>query len=379
MLEALDGPQPKGFRPSYRDPQLVELERKAWLALRLQDIAGAEGHYITLLGVTVLPKEREHAFLALAEFYVAQRQRTKAVAVFEKFLDAFPHSPELPEVYLRLGMLYRSLEAHEQAVDHFFTVLKVAFVIPAEKIEVYRELSQRAKFEIAETYYRLDDLHLAADFFGRVARSTMVPEVQAEARLKKAYADLRMGNLGSVISNLERFPSDFTGLPIVPESRLVLARAHRRAGNPDAARTAVLNIMQEDLSPSRDPTWNYWLRTVGNELANQLFREGDVATAHAVYLALLEINAAPSWRWPIIFQVGLCLEQQDQTERARLLFARLKEEMDAPEPGRTPEEAARLALLSDRIARRLEHLDWQADFRARVHSVSERLPAAPTE
>jgi len=378
LTEAVDGMIPEGFVSSYEDPLLAERERQAWIAARLHDRVEAEHLYTELLRYTLRPKDRVTAFMALAQYYVTEGERVKAIAVYEKFLEAFPESPKLPEVYLRLGVLYRSVEAHQLAVDAFFTVLKVAFVIPPSEIATYRELSQRAKFEIAETYYRIDDLRQAADFFERVARSATTPEVQAEARLKKAYADLRMGNLGSVIKNLADFPNDFTGAEIVPESRLLLARAYARSHDFERAREAVLNIMREDLRPNRDPTWNYWLRTVGNELANHFFAQGDAASAHQIYLALLEMNADPLWRWPIIFQIGLCLEKQDANDQAAALYRKLVDETAAltetePLPGHE-----RILELRERAVLRLEHLDWQRNFQARLKSLTEPLPGDET-
>ncbi|KAF0095862.1 MAG: hypothetical protein E1N59_638 [Puniceicoccaceae bacterium 5H] len=356
----------RDFEPVSVDPKLQMLERSAWVQRTLGQNDQAEKIYLDLLQRTP-DGHKPEIYLELANFYTDTEQYLKTIAVYERFIRRFKEDPRVPEVHLRLGMLYRRYENYQLAVDSFFNVLQISFYIPDERVESYRRLSELAQYEIAETYYQKGDYTRAAEFYLRLQRVSKDPKIKAEARLKQAYADLLLGNYPLVVAELRTFAADHPDSEYLPDSRFLLARAFYMLGDRALARREVLKILGSDLGPVSDDLWGYWLKTIGNQLANDLYDSGDYEGAHRIYHALLSMSNDPEWRWPIVYQIGMCLEKQDQDDKAMEVYSRLLDQTSNLVEGQ-PDEGVRvrIAELRQRAQTRLEHLQWRDDFNREV-------------
>lgn len=373
-------PDEQIFEPISKDAAMAALQRQAWLNARTFQYPQAERQYVELLQRLTDPAEKRQAFIVLSDFYLQAREPIKALSVLDKYVKRFPDGDELPEIFIRMGLLYREQGAYQQGIDSFFSVLKLSFKIDEKEIDRYQTISDRAKFEIAETYYLMGNYQLAADFFERVRRVARNPAVAAEARLKKAYADLLQRRYGVVIENLGAFANDYPDSSRLTESRFVLARAYFLAGRSEDARQEVLNIFAQDVKADPDPTWNQWLMITGNQLANDFYAQKDYTSAHRVYHALLSLSQKPEWRWPIILQIGLCLEGQAEALKAEEIYVELINQTASYEEASTP-EADRLRQLRRQAQTRLEHLQWQREFQERLQTLhpAEHAPESEGE
>ncbi len=354
------------------DMEFQSLHRRVWLAFRLLDYVNAEKLYIELLTMNSSKEQKQQVYWELAEFYEETDQLLKSVSVWQHFLDTFPEDDNNPEIYIKLGMLYRHFGDYQLAIDSFFNVLKLSFLIKPEKINNYRDLSERAQFEIAETYYLIADYKLADEFFERVRRVSQDPKIRAEARVKKAYSNLLMGRYGTVINVMATFPMDYPNDPFVPNSRFLLATAYYKTDQKDKARREVYNLFARDVKPIDDPNWNYWLQRIGNQLANDFYSEGEYESAHTLYHALLPLHESPEWRWPIIFQVGLCVEGQRDFDKATEVYAELISLMDNfPSENNDKLNEERTLTLRNKVKRRLDQLIWEKEFEESVELLKQ--------
>jgi tetratricopeptide (TPR) repeat protein len=73
---------------------------------------------------------------------------------------------------------------------------------------------------------------------------------------------------------------------------------------------------QKDKTKDHPEVWAYWQQRVGNEIGNQLYKEGDYVNALEVYLDLAQIDPAPAWRLPVDYQVGITYERLLQPQKA---------------------------------------------------------------
>src|SRR5258708_40179994 len=72
------------------------------------------------------------------------------------------------------------------------------------------------------------------------------------------------------------------------EVRYLLADAYRKSGRTREALQEVMTLLRSQQTNSTDnpANWVYWQQRTGNDIANQLYKEGDYVNALAVYLAL---------------------------------------------------------------------------------------------
>jgi len=359
------------YQPFTTNKALETIHRRAWLAFKLQDYTNAEILYVEMLTTPSSEEDRKKSYWILADFYQKTGQYVKSMSVFEHYLTNFPDDERGPEIHIKLGLLYRHYGDYQMAVDKFFNVLKLSFLIPQDKLDEYRMLSERAQFEIAETYYLIGDYHHADEFFERVRRVSTDPDVRAEARVKKAYANLLLGNYGSVIQDLESFDNDYPGNGYIPNTRFLLASAYYKTEQKNKARREIFNLFSKDIRPMDEPTWNYWMQRIGNQLANDFYNEGEYESAHKLYHALLPLHDSSEWRWPIIFQIGLCMEGQDKRQEAMEVYEELHRLMEGY-ASEEEENEKRIVQLRENIERRLSQLHWETEFDKNLESIKKK-------
>ena len=87
----------------------------------------------------------------------------------------------------------------------------------------------------------------------------------------------------------------------MPQVRFFLATAFKKLGHNNDSMKQVLLLLQaeqEDVETSPE-TWAYWQQRAGNEIANQLYKEGDYFSALQIYLSLADLNKSPAWQMPV--------------------------------------------------------------------------------
>ena len=67
----------------------------------------------------------------------------------------------------------------------------------------------------------------------------------------------------------------------------------------------------------------YWQRRAGNEIANQMYKEGDYFNSLQIYLNLADLDKSPTWQLPVWYQTALIYEQLQQWEKATETYTRI--------------------------------------------------------
>jgi tetratricopeptide (TPR) repeat protein len=100
--------------------------------------------------------------------------------------------------------------------------------------------------------------------------------------------------------------------------RFLVALALKRLGRNGESLQQVLSLLQEQKERTKDhpELWAYWQQQAGNEIGNQLYREGDYVRALNVYMALSRLNPQPAWQLPVGYQIGLTYERLSQPQKA---------------------------------------------------------------
>lgn len=139
--------------------------------------------------------QRKDIYPLLIDFYKKRNIRVKLVEVYEEFAEKYPNDPELPEIFFRLGRLYKEFGAFELAQDRFYKVLSTTIRgarTDEEQVE-FRQKSLAAQIEVADLFLELGNYERASQFFDRLLRLEDLDkpgstENRAKVEFKRAYA-----------------------------------------------------------------------------------------------------------------------------------------------------------------------------------------------
>lgn len=285
-------------------------------------------------------------------------------------------APSIPESHIRLGKIYRTLGAYRMALNKFYDAINATLTLPksnafelAERrkgktLERRRDSeSNRAMYEIAETFMDSEDYDNAIKFFDRLRRLEDLEDTdRAVVRFKQGLAHYRRAseNLRKQ-ENINRLPPEqraqqeldfdqtpradfarvkevlrgygtlFPQSPYVPESHYLLALTYEQLNQDEDSIAELLLLLKEaDFNPEliadleqgnavrdRDlaaiskmkAIWAFWKKKTGNYLANKFFEESEFFNAYRIYSALQDIDPSPSWQIPVLYQIALCQEK----------------------------------------------------------------------
>jgi TolA-binding protein len=342
--------------------EILSLLRIGQTKLDQNDFTSAEIAFRQVLAEKATRAQDAEALTGLGRTYRKKGDFTKAAAVYEKFLKAYPDDPALPTIFLELGRSLRALGAYKQAINRFYSVLNSTLKLPeGDGAERYRQLARTAQFEIAETYFRSGDYAQANRFFSRLKLLDLAPEDRARAHFKSAYALILAGEEKPAVAALRSFLDQNPDDENVPEARYLLSDSLRRQGQINESLLVALELLRaEQAFTEKDPKrWAYWQRKTGNQLANEFYERGDFGSALLIYQTLVQLSKDPRWKLPVTYQIGLCLERLQRHDRARENYQAI---IDNVKPASADGAAsAELAELVNMAAWRLDQLNWQQE------------------
>lgn len=343
----------------------LELARSFW---RGGDIELAEKYFSAALGAPTHLPEKEDVLWAMGELYQESGFRPKAAAAFERLTEEFPKSRRLPNVYMKLGHLYREMGGLEIAISKYYMVLNSALNVAVDQVEKYRAVSLKAKLEIAKTHVELLDYDEAYRQFELLSRLNLEPLERRGVHYRMCHLLYDLGNYQKAVSSLKGFLEQYELSPNAPEIRYLLAKSYEKLNRkPDALRE-VVQILQRQSSPDTalENDSDYWKQRMGNELANEFYQQGDYRSSLTIYQSLAKYDASPDWSWPALHQIGLCFERLGLPEKAIMAY----EEILNPENGgfdESQELSSGMKSLREMAKWRLEHLNWEDDLLARLN------------
>lgn len=305
------------------------------------------------------PEELQRtALLELALLAQENNQPARAQQIYTQYLEKFPDDPSAAEVYLRQGLLYRQMGTPTLALSKFYAVMTTALRLKLDRLEYYQRLVLQAQTEIADTYYLQGKFTEATDYLGRLLKLDN-PQLNKAQIIYKLVRSLSCLNRHSeVVAQAEFFLGKYPDAPECAEVRFLLADALKKQGRNRDALQQVLALLEKQQSDATNQpgNWIYWQQRTGNEIANQLYKEGDYVNALEIYRNLAELNTNATWQLPVWYQMGLVYERLLQPERAAELYTCIlgrQKELDSG--GRSPS----LETVLDMARWRREHLNWQ--------------------
>ncbi len=323
--------------------------------------------------------EKKNALREIGETYEHHHQETKAIAIYEKMIELLGSDPETPELLFKVGLLYPQIGVYGRAVSRFYTVLNSALKVNERSVSAYRELTQKAQLEIAETYFLAGDYAQAGKFLNLLLRLDLPPEQRAQVRFRALHCQFLLEDSQGAITGARKFLEEFPDDSAAPECRYLLAAALRTVGRKTEAFDTVLALLREEKArkekaPER---WTYWQKKTGNEFANDFYQQGDFVSALTIYQTLAQLSDEPDWQWPAVYQIGLCFERLRLASRAAEAYKFIIDEAGKPEKS-VPPLAENTASLVQMARWRGEQLAWRHTTDARLQHILGEPVDAPT-
>jgi tetratricopeptide (TPR) repeat protein len=323
---------------------------------------------LTALMTAQAPEEVQRgALLELALLSLDAKEYVRAQHLFAQYLTLYPRDAAVPEVLLRQGLLYRQMGANTLAISKFYAVMSSALNLKLDQFAYYQRLVLQAQTEIADTYYLQGRFAEAADFFRRVLKQQHPDLNRAQIAYKLVRSLAAMADPAETVAEAERYLAEFPGTAEEPEVRFLLASALKQMGRNHEAMQQVLALLesQKQQAAQHPEAWVYWQRRAGNEIANQLYHEGDYLNALEIYTHLAALDPSASWQLPVWYQIGLVYERLKQPRQAVDYYTRLLERQ--PELVAEQANASLLALVE--MARwRKDYLTWLEQAETRIQA-----------
>jgi tetratricopeptide (TPR) repeat protein len=261
---------------------------------------------------------KQNAMLELALAAQDQNDLSRAEQIYAQFLSRWSNDPRVPELLLRQGRLFREMGLNTLALAKFYSVMTSALVLKNDRLDYYQRLVLQAQTEIAETHYQLGRYADAADFFRRLLKQNnpLLDRSTVQFRLIRSLSALEQND--ETVAQAQEFLERYGDQPEQPEVRFYLSLALKHLGRNNESLQQVLTLLREERERTKGhpELWAYWQQRTGNEIANQLYREGDFTRALEIYLGLVGLDSSPGWQMPVQYQIGMTYERLMQPQKA---------------------------------------------------------------
>jgi tetratricopeptide (TPR) repeat protein len=340
------------------------IEQDERLKARLENAITSqiEPELIKFVDMDIGSHYKRTVLLTLGEIYEKQGSPSRLIALYEKFGMEFPRDRDLPKIFLKLGRMYREAGAHNTALGKFYNVLNVALNVPVDELKEYQEVSHRAQLEIAETFFAMGAYDQAAKFFKRLLRVDLMAEDKQNVLFKYAYTIYLSGSFQEAISSMRSFIHTFPDSELAAEARFLLAETYTRLNDPKSAMRETLELLSQEITKinTHPEAWLYWKKRTGNQLANRFYEVGNYMDALIIYQAMVQVSEEPSWRWPVLYQVGLCYERLSMKPKAIEAYQGIVE--SAKTEANASESDFTLVSIKEMAQWRLDRLDLDLDM-----------------
>ena len=322
----------------------------------------AEPLLIGLLAGNVPEPIQKQALLLLGAVVRDENDLPRAQDIYSQYLNRWPDDPRVPEVYLRQGEIFRQMGLTDLALTKFYSVMASALALKNDQLAYYQKLVLQTQEEIAETHYLMGHYVDAADYYSRLLDKSDPSLNRPQMQFRLVRSLTIVGKNDEAVGQAEDFLSRYPDADETPEVRYYLAQALKAVGrDSEALQQVILCLQQQKVQSGNDPAvWLYWQQRLGNEIANQLYHQGDYVHALEIYADLAQLDSTPAWQIPVYYQMGLAYEKLAQPEKATDAYNKILSSESAIGTNATPGMQA----VFDMAQWRINYLKWETNAAA---------------
>lgn len=334
----------------------------------------AEPVLIDLLAGNVPEPIQKAALMELGAVVRDENDLPRAQSIYTQYVSRWPDDVKIPEVYLRQGEIFRQMGLTDMALGKFYSVMAATLSLKSDQFAYYQSLVLQTQVEIAETHYLMGHYVDAADFYSRLLQNPDVTLNRLQIQFRLIRSLTIIGHNEEAASQAQDFLSRYPDADEQPEVRYYLAQALKALGRDDEALQQVLLCLQQQKARSgNDPAvWLYWQQRVGNEIANQLYHQGDYVSALEIYVDLAQLDSTASWQIPVYYQMGLTYEKLSQPQKAADTYQQIL----AREPEVGTNATPGMQAVFDMARWRINFLNWQTNAQTVDQSLATLAAAA---
>jgi tetratricopeptide (TPR) repeat protein len=335
---------------------------------RQRDNAAASKLLLGLLEEKLPSEYRRAVMFELAMVAQDENQLGRAQQILAQYLQLFPTDPTVPEVLLRQGLLYRQIGANGMAVTKFYAVMNSALGMQVEQFDYYKRLVLQAQTEIADTYYQQGKYQDAIEFFRRILKQSSAELNKSPLHFKYIRCLTALNRHAEAVPECEAFFSAYPAAAEVPELHFVCADSLRQLGRRRDSMLQVLELLesQKETVQSNPEGWTYWQQKAGNQIANELYKDGDYLNALEIYNRMAVLSTKISWQVPVAYQAGLIYDHLQEPARALEQFEKIitreKEILAA-------DDSPSLLTVLEMAKWRKQNMGWQSRTEVAVQSL----------
>jgi tetratricopeptide (TPR) repeat protein len=314
---------------------------------------------------------QQSALLELALVAQDENNLVRAEQIYAQFVARWPNDKRAPEIFLHQGQLFRQMGLNSLAFAKFYSVMTAALSVKNDQLDYYQKLVLDAQTEIAETHYQSGHYPEAADFFSRLLKQNNPAINHAEIQFRLIRSLQASGNQTETAAQSIDFLNRFPNSPNQPEVRFCLALALKELGRNSESLQQVLALLKEEKVQAKDhpEVWAYWQQRTGNEIANQLYREGDYPKALDIYLSLEQLDRSAAWQLPLRYQIGMTYERLLQPQMAMQSYSNIVTRQTDLGTNASPGLKAMVEMANWRIG----YIKWQS----KADNVNKALATPP--
>jgi tetratricopeptide (TPR) repeat protein len=328
----------------------------------------AESILVGLLAGNVPEAMQKTALLELGAVVRDENDLPRAQSIYTQYLNRWPDDPRSPEVYLRQGEIFRQMGLSDMALGKFYNVMASALALKNDQFAYYQTLVLQTQVEIAETHYLLGHYVDAGDFYSRLLQNPDPALNRSQMQFRLIRSLTIVGRNDEAASQAQDFITRYPDAEEVPEVRYYLAQALKVLGRDnEALQQVLLCLQQQKAKGGNDPAvWLYWQQRVGNELANQLYQQGDYVQALEIYVDLAQLDSSAAWQVPVYYQMGLSYEKLAQPQKATDAYNKII----ALEAGVGTNSTPGMQAVFDMAQWRINFLKWQQNAQTVEQSIA---------
>ncbi len=342
--------------------------------VKSEEPGNAESILKGLLADDVPEAVQKDALLQLAEVAREENYLARAQTIYSQFLNRWPDDPQVPEIYLKQGEIFRQMGLTDLALGKFYSVMASALSLKDDQFSAYQKLVLETQVEIADTHYLMGHFVDAADFYNRLLQNPDPDLGRPEMQFRLVRSLAVIGRNSEAASQAQDFLSRYPAADQTPEVRYYLAQALKAMGRDnEALEQALLCLKQQKISTGNDSAvWAYWQQRVGNEIGNQLYHEGDYVHALEIYVDLAQLDSSAVWQVPVYYQMGLTYEKLSQPQKASDIYKQIMAREAEVGTNATPGMQA----VFDMAKWRIDFLKWEQNARAANLSLAATAAAS---
>lgn len=335
---------------------MLAAAEKRWAGGQVEQ---AELIFAETLSLPVPLEQKRDVLLRMADLY-GDEDVSRAIIIIEKFLQTYPGDPATGRLLLRLGSLYRGQGAYDVASSRYFSVLNVALRDGAVDLSEARKNSTKARFELAEMLAEQDRLLEAAVVYRKIELLDLSPADRRTVEFRLACVSYEIREYEAAAGSFASMRNEQPDGPYRLESAYYLAASLKALGREREAFEVVVDLLRSQISQNPEDLAQsiYWKRRTGNELANEFYEQGEYLSALTIYQALARMSDAPEWRWPAVYQIGLCFEHLELPQRALEAYQAMLEGIPVQDGDLVQADVS----LRDLARWRLDHVKWMLDY-----------------